>query len=147
MYNILSFKVCKITGEAEITCQFDTDKNIIQHQKKFSTEQAALAYLESEKKTYILHKLEKYVYHKKILSELANSDFRNVPGKIEALSKCLKAVDILQNHPLDTICKQILKGEAELTKILPSPNSKDFRSSELNLNEILLFCKMQLKQK
>lgn len=146
MYNILSFKVCKITGEAEITCQFDTDSNIHQHSKKFNSEQAAMAYLHSEKKSYILHKLDKYVYHKKILSELSNSDFRNVPGKTEALSKCLKAIDILQNQPLDTICKQILKGEAELTKILPSPNSKDFRTSELNLNEILTFCKLQLKQ-
>jgi hypothetical protein len=145
MYNILSFKVDKISGEAEITCSFDIDHNFVQHSKKFKTEQAALNYLESEKKSYIIHKLNKYVYHKKILSELANSDFRNVPGKLEALSKCLKAVDILPSYNLETICKQILKGEAELTKILPSPNSKDFRSSELNLSEILTFCKLQLK--
>lgn len=145
MYNILSFKVDKISGEAEITCIFDTDNGYVQHSKKFNTEQAAHNYLESEKKSYIIHKLNKYVMHKKILSELANSDFRNVPGKLEALSKCIKAIDILQNQNLTTICKQIIKGEAELTKILPSPNSKDFRSSELNLSEILTFCKLQLK--
>ncbi len=145
MYNILSFKVDKISGEAEITCSFDTDTDYVQHSKKFNTEQAALNYLECEKKSYIIHKLNKYVMHKKILSELANSDFRNVPGKLEALSKCIKAIDILQAQNLNTICKQIIKGEAELTKILPSPNSKDFRSSEMNLSEILTFCKLQLK--
>lgn len=142
MFTVLKFNECGITGFVDVEVVFDTPSGQSTDKKSFRTAQDARVYLDQSKKNYILTKFKHFVNHKSILFDTGKKAYYGATYKRYALDKCMVTLSFISTlkHSGD-ICRNILKVEDALEKIIPNPTNPSYNSSLLQLDEIISFCK------
>lgn len=140
MFNVKKFSVCQVTGFTDIQLEFDAPNGNVVDTRSFRSKEDADRYILSTKHSYIVHKLERFVQHKKILVETGRRDFYVTEKRFESLEKCWKAVCWAQDQPFKRVCQVILQIKDQLYNILPSPSNVSYSSSVRELEEIIAFC-------
>lgn len=101
------------------------------------------AFIRKHKKIYLLRAVQYYFEHKKKI--YGNTRFYYRTGKKqESIGIVDNTVKGLNNgFTLDHICREILRIENHLERILPHSKNHSFRSSRHNFMDILAFCRRE----
>ena len=148
MFRIQQYNVCPQTGVTDFNIQFNIGTGIKEDKQAYYDKQDADKYIHGMKRDYILIMFQHFINHSQILIDLGNRDFYKTPARLEAMDKCKKANKWFnEDLPLNTICEWVLKLEADLTLILPSPSNKSRQSSEGKLRDMIVFSRQYFDQK
>jgi hypothetical protein len=143
-FNVKSFKVYPQTGFADVTICWDLGKGESEESRSYQKEDAARSFIQEMKLSYIRALFSNFVNHSRILYETGNRDFYKTEERVQSLDKCMRANVFFNSTGLSDICKYILRIEADLQRILPSPNNVSRASSEDRLLTMIVFCKKEV---
>jgi hypothetical protein len=146
MFEVTNYKICEVTGITSFELQWDIGHGIKTDGGNFIDSRDADNYIKSSKRSYILLMFGHYIQHARILFETGTRDFYRKESKITALDRCIKYNDWLQDKPLETICKVILKLDEDMRRILPTPGNPSHFSSESKIMDMIVFCKRELQE-
>ncbi len=140
MFTVLRFWPQK-SGLYAVMFQFDKADGTIHEESRFLPEAEANEFLFRSKQQYIWNKLNRFVVHKKLLSEKSQhwSAEHNRASKLDSLTRCLRDVKIMKEYPDDMICRWIITMEQHLMNILPLQYQRDYAGSLKNLRDMLVF--------
>jgi hypothetical protein len=108
---------------------------------EYGSREAALQKIRSEKKTWILNATENWLLHKQCVWKDSNDQERHA-----TIAYCMHRLKEFYQQDLLMICKRFLKGQEKFTSILPLEANKSYAGSKHDLQEILLFCELEIKR-
>jgi hypothetical protein len=152
MFTVEKFAVCKLTKKVDMIARwrYKDSEEIKESSGTYNGETEALNILNRQKRSYLLLSLEKWVRNKEFIIEGGKG---NNLSKVQALAQVKQALEVLicgknkegNPHSLETICRQLIKGEAAFRAILPGPQNPQREPAEIRLDQLIEFAKIELK--
>jgi hypothetical protein len=137
-----AFYVDKIKGGVFMELEYSLEDSITIDARPFSHEEAANIYLASIKRTWLMQAFETWINHKRrIIEAYPNAEKQAIFNQLWAAYSEMEE----GRWRLDRVCARIVKGEQHLQAILPGESNPSRASSFNNLQEIIKFCKNEIK--
>ena len=142
-FEVKSLEVCRQTGITSFELQWDVGHGPKTDRGNFTTLQDTELYIRSSKKSFILIMFSDYVNRIRTLLESGHHDFYKKDEKLQALERCTKYTQWLDDKTLEEICKVILALQPDMRRILPSPSNCSAGACESKILDIVIFCKRE----
>ena len=143
MFEVKSFEVCPTTGITFFEIQWDTGHGPKTDRGNFTDHRDASRYIISSKRSFILIMFADYVRHVRTLLETGHHDFYRKGEKLQALERCSKYAQWLDDKKLEEICKVILSLQEDMRRILPSAANPSAAKCESKIIDMVVFCKRE----
>lgn len=119
--------------------------NVITVQRPYTHREDALQYLIMHKRNWVADKLRRYIQHGAKLFESSEGAFYKTLDRCNSMDNCSRFLPYIADSKLMRLSAFILEHEHDLTQVLPNPKNTSYKSSFLNLKE-LLWVSMQLRK-
>ena len=105
--------------------------------------QMTVQMMSTSKRSFILIMFADYVRHVRTLLETGHHDFYRKGEKLQALERCSKYAQWLDDKKLEEICKVILSLQEDMRRILPSAANPSAAKCESKIIDMVVFCKRE----
>lgn len=140
MFNVNSI-VHGADGAVDVELVFDIGRGIVTDQRRFDDIEAALAYIDSSKKSYVLFSLEHFIYPCKKISQTTNLPYYKSIARLESFDKLERFLWWAQDQPLTLILATVRRLEKDLAGIEILKDHEDYAWLTTIRDYFIAFCK------
>jgi hypothetical protein len=143
MFQLLRFNIDSVTGNVDVIAEYDLASGKTHREvHNYINEEVATEWVINTMRTYLLKKLQRFVDHKKILSECSHlwSSEHEAEWKAKSLSIIQWNLNGMKDYPLDLVCMVIIRLLDHMQRVLPNPAQESYLSSKENIRDLVATC-------